>query len=165
MAIKHLMGAALLVGLGLAGCDQSKAELDSTKQQLQAVTAERDSLKSQLDATKAQLAAAQQQMDQMKQAAATPPTAPSGAAATPPKEHHASKGGDAAGADPGRSRRKTEIKKSKSGMYQILRRTTMLRNIAFACLAAFAATASRRHRCRRHDDGDRTRTWRWRCSR
>jgi outer membrane murein-binding lipoprotein Lpp len=93
MAINKLLGALVLVGLGLVGCDQSKAELDSTKQQLQAVTAERDSLKSQLDATKAQLAAAQQQMDQMKAAQAAPAAQPSGAAAAPAKEHHASKGG------------------------------------------------------------------------
>src|SRR6476469_6963127 len=90
MGMKNVVGALALIGLGLAGCDQSKAELDSTKQQLQAVTAERDSLKTQLDSTKQQLAAAQQQMDQMKQAQAAPPAVPpSGAAVTPPpKEHH-----------------------------------------------------------------------------
>ena len=93
MAIKNVVGALLLASIGLVGCDQSKAELDSTKQQLTSVTAERDSLKTQLDATKAQLAAAQQQLDQMKQAAATPPpTAPTGAPAAP--AHHA-KGGEA----------------------------------------------------------------------
>ena len=32
----------LVLGAGLAGCDQSKAELDSTKQQLTTVTTERD---------------------------------------------------------------------------------------------------------------------------
>lgn len=95
MAIKNVMGALVLASLGLVGCDQSKAELDSTKQQLTSVTAERDSLKTQLDQTKAQLAAAQQQLDQMKQAAAAPATPPSGAAAAPAKEpHHASKGGE-----------------------------------------------------------------------
>jgi outer membrane murein-binding lipoprotein Lpp len=94
MAMKNVVGALALIGLGLAGCDQSKAELDSTKQQLQAVTAERDSLKTQLDSTKQQLAAAQQQMEQMKQAQAAPPAAPpSGAAVTPPAKH--SSGGKA----------------------------------------------------------------------
>ena len=86
MTMKTIMGVLVLATLGLVGCDQSKAELDSTKQQLQSVTAERDSLKTQLDQTKAQLAAAQQQLDQMKQAAAAPATPPSGAAATPKEQ-------------------------------------------------------------------------------
>lgn len=117
MSIKNVVGALLLAGLGLAGCDQSKAELDSTKQQLQTVTAERDSLKTQLDATKAQLAAAQQQIDQMKQAAATPPaTPPSGEPAKPAKEHHASKGGDKTEPPTVKEIEKQEIKKSKSAM-------------------------------------------------
>lgn len=90
MVIRNVMGALVLAGLGLIGCDQSKAELDSTKQQLQSVTAERDSLKTQLDSTKQQLAAAQQQIDQAKAAQAAPPAmAPSGVAAAPSKEHHA----------------------------------------------------------------------------
>jgi septal ring factor EnvC (AmiA/AmiB activator) len=95
MSIRNLVGALVVasLGLGTVGCDQSKAELDSTKQQLQSAQAERDSLKTQLDQTKQQLAAVQQQLDQMKAAQAAPP--PSGAAATPePKKetkHHASK--------------------------------------------------------------------------
>jgi outer membrane murein-binding lipoprotein Lpp len=116
MAIKNVVGALALIGLGLAGCDQSKAELDSTKQQLQAVTAERDSLKTQLDSTKQQLAAAQQQMDQMKQAQAAPPAAPpSGAAATPAKEHHPSAKKEPP-APTVKEIEKQEIKKSKSAM-------------------------------------------------
>jgi chromosome segregation ATPase len=118
MAIKSLVGALALMSLGVVGCDQSKAELDSTKQQLQAVTAERDSLKSQLDTTKAQLAAAQQQMDQMKAAQAAPAAQPSGAAAAPAAgehehkgEHHASKG-----EKPPTTEQKQEIKKSKGAM-------------------------------------------------
>jgi len=41
-------GAASLI-LGMLGCDQSKAELEQTKTQLQAVTAERDALKNQVN--------------------------------------------------------------------------------------------------------------------
>src|SRR4030081_2628884 len=92
MAIKNILGA-LAVCIGLVGCDQSKAELDTTKTQLQAVTSERDSLKTQMDAQKAQLAALQQQIDQMKTAAAPPVAPPSGAPAKPDKEHHAAAGG------------------------------------------------------------------------
>jgi len=97
MAIKNVLGALLLVSVGLVGCDQSKAELETTKTQLTSVTAERDALKTQLDSTKQQLAAAQQQLDQMKQAAAAPATPPSGAPAAP--AHHA-KGGEAKPATP-----------------------------------------------------------------
>ena len=83
----RIIGVLALAGFGLVGCDQSKAELDSTKQQLTAVTAERDSLKTALDQAKAQAAALQQQIDQAKAAAATPPPA---APAEPAKgEHHA----------------------------------------------------------------------------
>ncbi len=71
-----------LVTLGAAaGCDQSKAELDSTKQQLTAITAERDSLKTQLDAAKQQATAMQAQVTDLQTklaAAQTPPAARAG---------------------------------------------------------------------------------------
>src|SRR5512144_3108376 len=99
MAIKNVMGALVLASLGLIGCDQSKAELDSTKQQLQSVTAERDSLKTQLDATKAQLAAAQQQLDQMKQAAAARGRGRAGEGAAPRGQGRRDQGSAAADAE------------------------------------------------------------------
>jgi septal ring factor EnvC (AmiA/AmiB activator) len=50
-----------------SSCDQSKAELDSTKTQLEQVSKERDQLKSQLDSTKQQMATMQAQLDKAKQ--------------------------------------------------------------------------------------------------
>jgi len=71
----------------LGGCDQSKAELDSTKSTLASVTQERDNLKTQntqlqqqLDATKAELAKAK-----------APPAAPTATAATDTKKPDAKK--------------------------------------------------------------------------
>lgn len=59
-------GCVAVACLGLLACDGSRAELEQTKGQLQAVTAERDALKGQvsamqqqLDAANARLAAAQ----------------------------------------------------------------------------------------------------------
>ena len=46
----------------LAACDQSKAELDSTRQQLQTVTMERDSLKNELQETRQRAVTLQQQL-------------------------------------------------------------------------------------------------------
>ena len=91
MAIKNVVGAA--ASIGLVGCDQSKAELDSTKQQLATVTTERDSLKTQLAAAStgdAAPAAARSDEGRGRRAARI---APSGAPAAP---HHASKGGSTA---------------------------------------------------------------------
>jgi hypothetical protein len=89
----RIIGMLALVGVGLVACDQSKAELESTKQQLTAVTTERDSFKSQLDQAKQQLAALQQQLDAAKAAQAAPPAAAPPAAAPDKKEekHHAAK--------------------------------------------------------------------------
>ena len=83
--------SVLAVLLGVSGCDQSKAELDSTKQQLQTVTTERDNLKSQLDAANQQLTTLRQQLAdaQAKDAAAAAPPP----AAEPAKEEHQKKGG------------------------------------------------------------------------
>jgi chromosome segregation ATPase len=67
---------AIAISWMTIGCNQSNAELDSTKQQLQQVTTERDSLKAQLDAANQQNAAAQQQIAQLK-SAPTPTVAPS----------------------------------------------------------------------------------------
>ena len=50
---KSLFVPILVASIAFAGC-VSKAELDATKQQLQAVTSERDNLKTQLEAAKQQ---------------------------------------------------------------------------------------------------------------
>jgi hypothetical protein len=55
------------------GCNASNREADSTKQQLQQVTSERDSLRAQLDTAKRENAAAQQQIAQLTSAAAATP--------------------------------------------------------------------------------------------
>ena len=46
--IKGMLILSVLAVAAAVGCDQSKAELDSTKTQLTAVTTERDGLKTQL---------------------------------------------------------------------------------------------------------------------
>ena len=71
---KKVLGIFVLVAGAFAasGCDQSKAELDSTKAQLEQVGKERDLLKSQLESTKQQMATMQAQLDKAKQ----PPAAP-----------------------------------------------------------------------------------------
>lgn len=86
MSVRKVLGTLALVA-GFAGCDQSKAELDSTKQQLTAVTTERDALKSQIDAAKMQATTCQTQLDAMKAAQAAPPPAPA-PAPEPAKETH-----------------------------------------------------------------------------
>lgn len=50
MSMKKVLGVAvvLVATSALAGCDQSKPELESTRKQLQTVTMERDGLKTQL---------------------------------------------------------------------------------------------------------------------
>ena len=85
---KMLLGAVAMSAL--IGCGPSedseagKAELASTKQQLDTVTAERDSLKTELESTKQQLTAVQDQLAQAK--AAPPPEPPAAAAAEPAAE-------------------------------------------------------------------------------
>jgi septal ring factor EnvC (AmiA/AmiB activator) len=118
MSIKAGMGALALVVMALTGCDQSKAELETTKQQLTTVTSERDALKSQLDAAKTQLAAAQQQIDQLKAAqAAAPAAAPAPEPAAPAKGGHASKGPKVPEGKPATAKeiRKEENKRSNTG--------------------------------------------------
>jgi outer membrane murein-binding lipoprotein Lpp len=92
---KGAIGAIAISWLAI-GCNQSNAELDSTKQQLQQVSAERDSLKTQLDAANQQNAAAQQQIAQLKSAPAATvehsteaATAQNEKLSHPPKEHAA----------------------------------------------------------------------------
>jgi hypothetical protein len=78
--IKGMLILSLLAVAAAVGCDQSKAELDSTKTQLTAVTGERDGLKTQLTAAQQQVTALQAQVAQL-QAAATKPAEPAVAAA------------------------------------------------------------------------------------
>jgi len=118
MSIKAGMGALALVVMALTGCDQSKAELETTKQQLTTVTSERDALKSQLDAAKTQLAAAQQQIDQLKATAAAPAAAPAPeAAAAPAKGEHHAKSPSVPAGKPATAKeiRKEENKRSNTG--------------------------------------------------
>lgn len=63
---KSLFVPVLLASIAFAACDQSKAELESTKQQLQTVSLERDNLKAQLDASKQQTAALAQQINNVQ---------------------------------------------------------------------------------------------------
>ena len=79
---KSLFVPVLLASIALAGCDQSKAELESTKQQLQIVSGERDVLKTQLDASKQQAAALTQQVNNLQAKL----TAAMAALAAPPPE-------------------------------------------------------------------------------
>src|SRR3954447_12211465 len=76
LTIKFLELAFLVTVATAMGCDQSKAELDSTKQQLQAVTTERDGLKTQLDTAKQQTAALQAQVADLQTKVATAAAAP-----------------------------------------------------------------------------------------
>jgi hypothetical protein len=78
---KTLMLTALVLA-GAAGCDQSKPELDATKAQLTAVSAERDGLRTQLSTANQQSAALQAQVTDLtaKLAAATAPPPPPPAA-------------------------------------------------------------------------------------
>ncbi len=74
-----LIVSALMTLGAVTGCDQSKAELDTTKQQLTAITAERDGLKSQLDAAKQQVTTLTAQVTDLQAklaAAQTPPPPP-----------------------------------------------------------------------------------------
>lgn len=86
-AVKRMMMLSVLVLVSAAGCDRSKPELDATKQQLTAMTAERDGLKTQLDAAKQQTAALQAQLTdiQTKLAAATAAAAAPAPLAEPDK--------------------------------------------------------------------------------
>ena len=75
------VAVALLMTGGLTACDQSKAELDSTRRQLQTMTMERDSLKGQLEDSKRRAAVLQQQVAEIQaklSAAATALVAPPG---------------------------------------------------------------------------------------
>ena len=63
---KSLFVPVLLACIAFAGCDQSKAELESTKQQLQNTIVERDNLRAQLDASKQQAAALSQQINNVQ---------------------------------------------------------------------------------------------------
>src|SRR5215208_2197945 len=77
---KSLFAPVLFASLALAGCD--KAELESTKQQLQTVSLERDNLKTQLDASKQQSAALTQQVNSLQAKLAA---AAAALAASPPE--------------------------------------------------------------------------------
>ena len=66
---------ALAAGMSLsAGCDKSKAALESTQTQLATALAERDAYKQQLDSARAQLNQALTQLALIKAAAAASPT-------------------------------------------------------------------------------------------
>ena len=73
-----LIGFALVVA-GALGCNQSKADLDKTRTDLQTVTAERDSLKTQLDQADTRATALQAQVTDLQ----TKLTAASAVAAAP----------------------------------------------------------------------------------
>jgi septal ring factor EnvC (AmiA/AmiB activator) len=64
MATMKTLGIAVVLAAtgALAGCDQSKAELEATKQQLQTVTMERDSLKTELQESKQRAVTLQRQL-------------------------------------------------------------------------------------------------------
>jgi hypothetical protein len=81
----------LLAGVVAVGCDPSKPELDKTRQQLQAVTAERDNLKGQVEASEAKISNLQQQLTTL-QAAATAKSEPEPAAAKGGKAAKGKKG-------------------------------------------------------------------------
>jgi hypothetical protein len=66
----------------LAGCDASKAELESTKTTLSSVMQERDNLKSQLTALHTELDATKAELAKAK-APAPPPPAAAAASKTP----------------------------------------------------------------------------------
>jgi septal ring factor EnvC (AmiA/AmiB activator) len=79
---KILSVAVVLVATAaLTACDQSKAELDSTRHQLQTMTMERDSLKTQLEESKQRAAVLGQQVAEIQaklSAAAAALVAPAG---------------------------------------------------------------------------------------
>jgi hypothetical protein len=86
MNLRSLTLAAAVAVLGLAGCDQSKAELDKTKADLQAATTERDSLKSQLEQANAKITQLTTQVTELQaKANAAPPPAAAEPAAAPAK--------------------------------------------------------------------------------
>ena len=60
-AIRGVFVAAVLAA-GVIACDQSKAELDQAKVQLQTITAERDALKAQITTLQGQVTALTQQL-------------------------------------------------------------------------------------------------------
>jgi hypothetical protein len=93
-AKKMLMGLVFLFG-GLGACDQSKPELDKTKADLTAMTAERDSLKTQVDQANAKVTALTAQVADLQAKAAA---AAAAAAAPPPpaEEEKPAKGKHAA---------------------------------------------------------------------
>jgi septal ring factor EnvC (AmiA/AmiB activator) len=97
LSIKNLVSlSALAFVCALAGCDQSKAELDATKTQLQTVSAERDGLKTQLAATSQQIAGLRQQVADLQAKlaqAAAPAPAPEPAAEPKKDEPKGKKGG------------------------------------------------------------------------
>jgi septal ring factor EnvC (AmiA/AmiB activator) len=65
--MKILSVAVVLAATGvLPACDQSKAELDSTKKQLQTVTMERDSLRNELQESKQRAVVLQQQLSEIQ---------------------------------------------------------------------------------------------------
>ena len=82
MAMMRWGALALAAGLfsSVAGCDKSKAALESTQTQLATALAERDSYKQRLDAALAQLNQAQTQLALIKAAAAASPPPPAPAA-------------------------------------------------------------------------------------
>jgi hypothetical protein len=76
-----VLRVSVLAVFGLAvGCDQSKPELDKTKQTLAQVTSERESLKAQLEQSEAKVAGLQQRISTLEAAAkpATPDEAKGG---------------------------------------------------------------------------------------
>ena len=67
----------------LAGCDESKAELESTKATVATVTKERDDLKTEVDSLKKQLEATKAEVAKAEAAAKTATPTPPAAAAKP----------------------------------------------------------------------------------
>ena len=76
----------MLCGLVATGCDPSKPELDKTRQQLLAVTAERDNLKGQVESSEGKITSLQQQLTTL-QAAATAKPEPDPAGKKGAKKH------------------------------------------------------------------------------
>ena len=68
MSMTKMLGVAAALAMmgGLAACDKSKPELDSTRRQLQNVTMERDSLKGQLEDSRRRAAVLQQQVAEIQ---------------------------------------------------------------------------------------------------
>src|SRR6185312_2305618 len=71
--MKWVMSLGIVAMLAGVGCDQSKAELDSTKTTLASVTTERDNLKTQLATAQQQLDATKAELAKAKAAAAATP--------------------------------------------------------------------------------------------